>query len=78
MVPWIHGFSDPDELIGDDLKTVENYLSIFGWEVEYVVHENEGFKVWFHHEETQTSMLFPYAYWRTPNTLLIPETIVRP
>ena len=32
-LPWIHGFSDPDDLIGDDLPTATRYLSIFGWEL---------------------------------------------
>ena len=77
-IPWVHGFSDPDEMINEDLPAATRYLSIFGWEREFVRHENHGMKVWFHHARTRTSILFPYAYWREPNTLLIPVTIVRP
>jgi len=94
MIPWVHGFSDPDELIGEDLDKWAKYLSIFGWETEEV-KSAEGFKVWFHHEETWTSMLFAYAYdmtceqdpvfpclyyWTNAGKryLCLPETIVRP
>lgn len=57
--PWIHGFSDADELIGDGASWLWKYLSSFDWE-----EDPTGYPLttWYYHERTGISLRVDFVY----------------
>lgn len=51
--PWIHGFSDADELIGDGAIWLRGYLAAFGWEEDPT---NSLETTWYYHPDTGISV----------------------
>lgn len=57
--PWIHGFSDPDDFIGDSPEGLSKYLSCFGWEEDPT---GSPLTTWYFHPGTGISVRVDFVY----------------